>query len=242
MSDQQPPVPDEPVASQPPPTPPPGPVAPPYPYGQPPLQAPARTQAIWAMVLAIIPCLLTWIAAVVLAIIALSRRKDGQDHGRGFAIAALVIVGAWLVIGVVVAIIVGVFSGVERDSEGSVSSGGRVDVTDVKVGDCIVDDDIEGETSYTVTLVPCSESHLYEAYANFDLPDGDYPGDEKASSLSEDGCADRFESYVGTAYEESELGVTFLYPEKSSWSMDQGVTCLLTEDTKTTGSLKDAQR
>ncbi|MEO6606152.1 MAG: septum formation family protein [Aeromicrobium sp.] len=201
---------------------------------------PSTTMAGWALGLAIAPFPLAWIVSVILAIQVIGRSKYSPGHGKGMAIAALIIVPLWIIA------TIGLFAlseltSADRDDTGTVTEAGRVDATKVQVGDCVKDDDLVGETNYSINVIPCTDAHLFEAYANFDLPSGSYPGDDVVSSQAEDGCTKRFQSYIGTSYDESDLDVTFLYPIKSSWRIDKGVTCLVTDGT-TKGSLKDAKR
>lgn len=211
-----------------------------YPSSGPtPLPPASTTKATVALVLAIVPILFTWIAAVVLAIQVLSDSRDGRNHGKGRAIAALVICALWLAATAVI-IIVALTGRADRDSTGKVTGDGSVDVTKIQVGDCLKDN-VAGEESAAVNVVPCSKTHLYEAYANFTLPDGDYPGDDEVVAAAEQGCVDRFESYIGIGYDDSEIDVTYLHPLDDSWKIDRGVTCLATEG-GSTGSLKGAKR
>lgn len=207
--------------------------------GPSPLPPPSTTKATWALILAIIPAVLTWIGAIVLAIQVLADSRDGRNHGKGRAIAALVICGLWLVVTAAI-VIVALTGRADRDSTGKVTEAGSVDVTKIQIGDCLVDD-VTGEASTSVDVVPCSKTHLYEAYSNFTLPDGDFPGEAEVVSAAEEGCVDRFKSYIGVAYDDSEIDVTYLHPLKESWNIDRGVTCLVTEGNGT-GTLKDAKR
>ena len=183
---------------------------------------------------------LTAIASVVLAIIVLVRSRDRRPHGKGMAIAALVICAFWVVAAVL--LVVAALNGkADRDSSGAVVDDGFVLVTSIRVGDCLVD---EPGTSVqiTVQVTPCSNSHREEAFANFDLGDGAFPGQAQVDRRAEGGCASRFEKYVGISYDESELDIVFLRPLKDSWSADSGVTCLVSEGGSSTGSLKGAHR
>jgi hypothetical protein len=64
---------------------------------------PARqSTGVRAFVLSLAPLLVTNLASIVLAVLALSRPRDGADQGRGFAVVALVIdvlvVAAWALV------------------------------------------------------------------------------------------------------------------------------------------------
>ncbi len=64
---------------------------------------PARqSTGVRAFVLALAPLVITNLASIVLAVLALSRPRDGEDHGRGFAMVALavdvLVLAAWALV------------------------------------------------------------------------------------------------------------------------------------------------
>jgi hypothetical protein len=203
--------------------------------------------AIWALVLACIPTVITIIIGVVLAIVVLTQPKDGYHRGRGLAIAALVIAPLWIV-AIIVFFVLGTVTGSESSVTSSSSSTGSTgtsegDVTasNIRVGDCLAVD-VTDTVSLTIPVTACTNPHVSEAYADFDLPAGAYPGRAKILDLSDAGCAKRFGDFVGIPFEDSRLEFSYLYPTKDSWEVDRGVTCLVGEGPSTTGSLKDAKR
>jgi hypothetical protein len=140
--------------------------APPPPYGQPvaqpmpgqpylpgpPAQAePGKGLAITALVLAILGCsCITLLAAVPMAIVVLVRGRDGRNHGKGMAIAALVIsavyVIGWIIGGAAL-------YNYARDIKS---------VNDLQVGDCITADsltDSGADQVSAIRTVGCSEKH-----------------------------------------------------------------------------------
>lgn len=108
---------------------------------------PSKGLAIGALVSSLVCCLPI---ATVLGIIVLRRSRDGRDHGKGLAIAAIVLnVLAMLasIVLVVVAVVVG--SSVRQ-------------VADLEPGDCISADGLRGDTSAgfeTITVEDCTEPH-----------------------------------------------------------------------------------
>ena len=68
----------------------------------PPTGPATQSTGVRAFVLALLPLLITNLASIVLAVRALSRPSDGEDHGRGFAVIALAIdvlvVAAWALV------------------------------------------------------------------------------------------------------------------------------------------------
>jgi hypothetical protein len=224
-----------------PPPPPPQPDYTPYPaqggYTGP---RPSKTMAGWALGLAIIPSVLSWLISIALAISVIRDSRDGLDHGQKMAKAALVIVGVWLVVAVVV-IVALVTTSAERDETGRVTDGGRASVLALRVGDCLPEADLIGEQR-TVELVTCSKPHQVEVFAVFDL-EGEFTTAEEVGQLADAGCFDRFEAYVGVPPEQSSLNVYDLVPPtKTSFRQDPSVSCLLIADDPLTGTMKGSKR
>jgi hypothetical protein len=203
----------------------------------PPRQA-SRSTAIWALVLAILPLVLTWVAAVVLAVVTLTRPKDGRDHGTGFAVAALVVVAGWLAASFVAFVVVVAMS----DTGASSTAGDEVEATEISVGDCVPKALADDPNMETIDLVPCGQPHAEEVYAEFDLPRGDYPGDAAITEAAEEGCVTRFDTFIGMPFDDSELAIYFLHPLEESWPQDREVTCLVSAPEPTTGTLEGAAR
>lgn len=254
MSEQPPPYPSSdwtpPGATQPPaapvPQPPYGtPPPPPQGYGYPPPPVPptqpSKTMAIIALILAIIPCGISWIAAIVLAVIVLVKAKKGAARGRGLAIAALVISVLWLVVGIVV-VAVAISEEVKKDNAREAGAG-TISVVDLKVGDCLVDS-VLGKTLVDVEITPCAKTHRGEVYAVFSLAEGSDPTQDAIDELSGEGCAARFESYVGVRYGRSTLDFTYVSPAKRSMALNDEAVCIvaLKDEAETVGSLKDSKR
>lgn len=102
-----------------------------------------------------------------------------------------------------------------------------VDAFDVTVGECML---LPGEDTLINTLegVDCSAPHDAQAFALFDIPDGDFPGLTAVEAAMDEGCLERFEGFVGTSYQESSLYYTGLYPTSGSWDAgDREVVCLI---------------
>jgi hypothetical protein len=127
-----------------------------------------------------------------------------------------------------------------------VAGEGAVDPFDVALGDCVeqpVSSDSEQvEEVEEVQAVPCGEPHDGEVFAVFDLPDGDFPGEEQVAAAGEDRCVEEFATFVGTAYEQSQYDITSLFPTRESWEKegDREYVCIVVapEGQQATGSLK----
>lgn len=208
---------------------------------------PTKTMAVWALVLSCIPCGPSLIVGFVLAIVVLTKPKDGYNRGRGLAIAAVIIAPVWIVLLVAFTVLGAVLDSGSTSSGSSGSTGpsgiaeGDVTATSIRVGDCLAEDTTD-KVSITIPVTACTNPHASEAYANFNLPAGAYPGKARIFELSDTGCAKRFEDYVGVPFDDSELEVSYLFPTKDSWDVNRGVTCLVADGPSTTGSLKGANR
>ncbi len=131
----------------------------------------------------------------------------------------------------------------QRDEpDGQVTEASDADVFSIKVGDCIVSErlDDSGEVE-SVPVVPCAEPHDIEIYAETELPEGDYPGEEAVSASAEEYCYGEFEPFVGLAYEESAHDFWYFTPLEDGWNAldDRVIQCVLdTQGTDVTGSLQ----
>lgn len=141
--------------------------------------------------------------------------------------------------------------GAERDAEtNEVTAQGTDSVFDISVGDCILEP--EGDQISDVTVVPCSEPHDYELYHEFELPEGDHPGDEAVWEQANAGCEAEFENFAGIAYRDSAtLWFNNFTPTAQTWADgDRLIQCLIYEASdengeqivQVTGSLEGAAR
>lgn len=119
----------------------------------------------------------------------------------------------------------------QRDDEGNVVQSGSVGAQDVQVGDCYNDDPEQSSSTETfevnsVDAIPCDEPHDNEIYALWDLPDGDFPGEDAVVDQSYEGCLERFPDFVGVAYESTTLDVGIIFPLQETWDAgDREVVC-----------------
>ena len=123
-----------------------------------------------------------------------------------------------------------------RDSTGAVREPGRVDVTDLKPGDCLVAIPEDTSDVSAVDATPCTNAHRVEVFATFDLPGGEYPGVSQARQLADDGCGRRVPTIGSTAG--GKLDLYYVYPQKRSWSLgDRSVTCFVATSTPVTSKI-----
>ena len=101
--------------------------------------------------------------------------------------------------------------------------GGGLSVFSMEVGDCFDDPSAQSAELSEVDEVPCPESHDNEVYAVADHPAGDdtpFPGEDVLDSYGWGYCLSEFESYVGIAYEDSRLDVSYIFPVRDGWESE----------------------
>jgi hypothetical protein len=126
--------------------------------GAPATDQPSKGMAIASLLLSLIGCtVIAGIASIVLAVVVLRRSKDGRDHGKGFAIAGLIL--SILSILVVVALVV----------FGVVVGSSLKDVNDVKTGDCVNINGFKDDEFTSLETVKCAEKHDAEVLATVKL-------------------------------------------------------------------------
>jgi hypothetical protein len=93
-----------------------------------------------------------------------------------------------------------------------------------------------------VTTVPCADAHDGEVFAVVVHPaakDVTYPGDDAVADFASGECLTRFTGYTGATYDDSDLQVATVRPDRDSWADkdDREVACVLYQQgTTLTGS------
>ncbi len=128
------------------------------------------------------------------------------------------------------------------DPEGAVTAQEETDVSSIQVGDCIND---PGTASVTdITVLPCGERHVFEAFASTRMADGDFPGDAAATTAATDFCGAEFTDFVGLDYDSSVLEMMYFYPVEASWNATGGreILCFVADEGEApvAGTLEDA--
>jgi len=138
---------------------------------------------------------------------------------------ALLIGGFWLV---------GELGQADRDASGSVVSSGDESVLALREGDCVLNLGLEGAdsnvTDAAVTLVPCSEPHVYEVYSVDPSAFGalDQPNTSEFEQQGDDYCYSALSLYTGDDLDEPVFMYTYLFPTDESWRQgDRELACLL---------------
>lgn len=120
--------------------------------------------------------------------------------------------------------------GAQRDEEtNEVTEEGTDSVFEISVGDCLLEPD--GEEVSDVTVVPCDQPHDYEFFHEFDLPEGEWPGNEAVWEQANAGCEAEFENFAGIAFQDSAtLWYNNFTPTEGTWGDgDRLVQCLIYE-------------
>ncbi len=116
-----------------------------------------------------------------------------------------------------------------RDASGAITEAGELGAGALQVGDCYLLGEAESQID-TVDGVPCTTAHDFEVFAVFDLPDGDFPGNEGVSDAAGEQCLEAFESYVGLAYSQSVFEGATIAPTEQTWGNgDREVICSLSD-------------
>lgn len=135
-----------------------------------------------------------------------------------------------------------------RDEAGSVRTEGAVDAFEVALGDCMDEPADAPEGTYdveSVRAVPCDQPHDSEVYSVFELPEGEFPGEEELMETGDARCLEDFETFIGVPYDDSKYDVSSLFPTRESWTSedDREYVCIVIapEGERLTGSLKGAE-
>lgn len=153
--------------------------------------------------------------AVVLGVMSLRRSRREGTSGRGFALAGVALGVVWIA----------VFAGVglaawhasRQPAEVAVGPGG------LAVGAC----GVVGSDG-TFQGVPCDQPHTVEVVANFELPDGPYPGRAELRTQADALCRAKVEPYLEHAPVGERWSVGLAGPATATdWDVSRYVSCWL---------------
>ena len=153
------------------------------------------------------------------------------------------LIGFWWIPAILVALVVGYLTSAQRGSDGSLTTAGTVDVTELRVGDCFNSDE-EAEIA-EVDGVPCDEAHEYEIFAVDTYQADALPGDAQMEAVFLSVCNEPFQAYVGAPYASSEIYAKMITPSEDSWADgDRTFMCVLydPENDQLTESMRGAER
>ncbi|HET8776174.1 MAG TPA: septum formation family protein [Candidatus Limnocylindria bacterium] len=150
----------------------------------------------------------------------------------------------WWIPALVVALGVGYLTTAKRDSAGSITDSGSLQIQDVRIGDCF---DVGDEEEVSeVAAGPCTDPHGYEMFhlATWSGADA-YPTDDAMLDFIIQACVPVFEEYVGMSYETSVIDFVPFTPTEEGWNDgDRVVQCALVDpgNERLTASLRNANR
>ena len=118
---------------------------------------------------------------------------------------------------------------------------GRVDYTELGVGDCI--DVPEGDDIGALERLPCADPHDAEVFAVLSHPADEaapYPGADALVAFAGEACLGQvFTEYVGVSRDQSRLKHFEIVPQESAW--DDGrrqLVCAVDDDVPLVGSVR----
>ncbi|MDF2509335.1 MAG: hypothetical protein K0Q52_3194 [Microbacterium sp.] len=132
----------------------------------------------------------------------------------------------------------------EGTDPSSIEGAEMVPFAELEVGDCLPFVDYgDTEQIYELPVVSCDQPHTDEVYFIFEVDDEEFPGEDALGDSAWDGCAAQFDTYVGIAYEDSELDFYSYQPTETSWARadDRTVQCILFSYDDVTGTLEGAK-
>jgi Septum formation len=153
----------------------------------------------------------------------------------------LILIGAFLL----VPIVAGAISNASRSGSGEINKSGDLNASDLRAGDCFDLKDKNANQIGDVHAVPCTSEHQYETFFTGSMPAGTFPTESAMDDWISGNCEPAYETYVGTAYQDSHLEVYILTPSSDAWNNgDRSVQCSVYDPNheRLTQSLKDAAR
>jgi hypothetical protein len=113
-----------------------------------------------------------------------------------------------------------------RSDTGEIIRSGNLTAKDLRAGDCFDLKNPEAEEVDEVTALPCTDEHEYEMFFVGNMADGAFPAEDAVTTFLTANCLPAFTTFVGLAYEESELDIFWLSPTAESWQQgDHSIQC-----------------
>lgn len=122
------------------------------------------------------------------------------------------------------------FDNTTRNEAGVIIEGGKLDVFEVRVGDCFNLPIDEGRPGiYSVLGLPCSQPHDNQVFAESDVASGRaFPGEDALYDEAWLECFEFFEDWVEGPYADSSLEIAALTISLQGWEEgERGVTCFV---------------
>ncbi|MGW3912588.1 DUF4190 domain-containing protein [Streptomyces sp. NPDC005070] len=211
------------------------------PYNRP---VPFNGLAIAALVLGIL-CFLPAVG-LVLGIVALVQIKRRGERGKGMAVAGMVMSSVGVVLLALAVATGGARAFWEGFEDAAGDSGGSA--FSLEVGECF--DTPRGSLkglAIDVDKVPCTGEHDAEAFADFEMAEGDYPGQDAIADEADRRCYLLRNTYAMDSWAvPGDVAVYSFTPTAQTWRTgDREVSCLFgntDEESGLTGSLRNDQR
>ncbi|MBF4160327.1 hypothetical protein [Nocardioides acrostichi] len=220
----------------------------------PPGRGAARGLAVAALVLAVLGFLvLTWVGAVVLALIVLAGSSARDRRGVGLAWTALGVclvwvvgVTAWLAIAPPAAFLDALSTtgaGPGRGSDGQIEAEGRLSTLDLREHDCFDSAELAAESPQIVQVdaKPCSDLHQFEVAAVVRIGTKDFPGTNRVQRMATRKCVPHLRRLDSSRSLTLDMLWT-IAPTADSWTRfeDRTALCVVGDPAHpSTGSVRD---
>lgn len=130
-------------------------------------------------------------------------------------------------------------------SPGQTEEGVPVNFLELSVGDCF-DIPTNLPAGEALRYSSCDVLHMFEAYAEFELDDGEFPGNDTIDAAATERCEPAFREFVGESWQSSDYDYQYIIPSRSTWDElgDRSVLCMTNtlDGLPWTGSAKDSGR
>ncbi|MFD0899805.1 DUF4190 domain-containing protein [Actinomadura sediminis] len=177
--------------------------------------------------------------ALGFGIAALVHRRRKTRTGKSFAVIGIAAAAAWsTAVSMLLPTALATVLEPDRDESGSISRSGTAAFRALRKGDCFTDYDATSRLQL-VTAVPCAEPHTGEVVMRTKLPDGPWPGEDRAARAAIVTCGSeivrlRKSSVYPTLRPYSEV------PNVVGWKLgSREIICALHHDAERKGRLAD---
>lgn len=150
---------------------------------------------------------------------------------RAFALAALFVVGALVIVGGAIGTVGALTHGFHKPVKVTYHQSA---VFKLQTGDCV-----NAPNAQVVSVLPCSTPHQAEVFATFSLPASAWPGTSAVRTEASTGCASRLAGYLNPQLAVS-LAQSYVFPDQVAWTA--GTRTVICEVQATSGQLTGSVR
>jgi hypothetical protein len=150
---------------------------------------------------------------------------------RTFALAALFVVGAAIIVGGAVGTVGALTHGFHKPVKVTYHQSA---VFKLQTGDCV-----NTPNAQVVSVLPCATPHQAEVFATFSLPAAAWPGTSAVRTEASTGCASRLTGYLNPQLAIS-LAQSYVFPDQVAWTA--GTRTVICEVQATSGQLTGSVR